>query len=521
MISGSGDKTARRWDLRAGKEIEKAREVCEQGVHAVGVSRDGRWVVTGGGYFNKCPGELKICDVRTGIMRRFEDHSMEITCIDMSANSSLLASGSIDCTVRIWELDTGKLVAGPFKIDNILTGVGAVRFSQDLKKLAVKSRVATWLEVWDVEAQKLDVRMGKDPRHGLTTHAPVFWTTKDKTIVAALNIGQDLNASPSSEWHKAIHELDALTLQTVGAPFEGHTIGISDLALSFDCALLASASWDNTIKLWAFQSRQLLASFDVQDPFILIIPPNSHQLVYSTYAESEIHICDIPPKIIAIIWPNTSESKHHNILDVRDPYSSTPSHQCIFLRSDATRRAVPRKPVISPVTSFTPRPQRPSHTTQQRDFFRYLRMVLPSRTNAHWKDHSRDLLDFPATSPLPRNSSLSAQETAETRSRMDLHENLRHTAQSSATAPTTFKARLYDLWMGHALPHIVDVPPAQGKERNAAADAPPKNNRDWIPYEDYVPSRPPSPNPDSQPHPPFIVQINTGEHGRSRLCGCF
>lgn len=169
MISGSGDKTARRWNLCAGKEIEEAREVCEQGIRAVGVSRDGRWVVMGGGYFEGR--ELKVCDVQTGIRRRFEGHSEEITCIDISADNTLLASGSMDCTARIWELDTGKLLAGPFKGDNIVTGVGAVRFSRDSKKLAVKSRVATWLEVWDVETQKLDVRVGKDPGHGLTTHA--------------------------------------------------------------------------------------------------------------------------------------------------------------------------------------------------------------------------------------------------------------------------------------------------------------------------------------------------------------
>jgi WD40 repeat protein len=46
MISGSWDKTIRRWDLREGKEIKEAREVCEERIFAVGVSRDGRWVVT-------------------------------------------------------------------------------------------------------------------------------------------------------------------------------------------------------------------------------------------------------------------------------------------------------------------------------------------------------------------------------------------------------------------------------------------------------------------------------------------
>ncbi|KAG2739083.1 hypothetical protein P692DRAFT_20918674, partial [Suillus brevipes Sb2] len=43
MISGSHDKTIRRWDLRKGKEIEKNREAYEN-VEALEVSRDGRWI---------------------------------------------------------------------------------------------------------------------------------------------------------------------------------------------------------------------------------------------------------------------------------------------------------------------------------------------------------------------------------------------------------------------------------------------------------------------------------------------
>ncbi|KIK34475.1 hypothetical protein CY34DRAFT_66985, partial [Suillus luteus UH-Slu-Lm8-n1] len=75
-----------------------------------------------------------------------------------------------------------------------------------------------------------------------------------------------------------VYEFDASTLETVGTPFKGHTEHVTALVLSFDNALLASASWDNTIKLWAFESRQLLASFDVQNPWTLVLSPNSHQL---------------------------------------------------------------------------------------------------------------------------------------------------------------------------------------------------------------------------------------------------
>ena len=101
-----------------------------------------------------------------------------------------------------------------------------------------------------------------------------------------------------------IYEFDSsLMRETVGAPFE-HAQTITGLALSFDCALLASASfYHNTIKLWAFESCQLLASFDVDNPRTLILSPNSLQLAYTSFFPPRIHICNIPSGIIARLWP--------------------------------------------------------------------------------------------------------------------------------------------------------------------------------------------------------------------------
>ncbi|KAG2068949.1 hypothetical protein BDR04DRAFT_1102344 [Suillus decipiens] len=77
---------------------------------------------------------------------------------------------------------------------------------------------------------------------------------------------------------KSIYEFDASTLETVRAPF-GHTKFVTSLALSFDGALLASAPLrDHTIKLWAFESRQLLASFDIQNVHHLTFSPDSCQI---------------------------------------------------------------------------------------------------------------------------------------------------------------------------------------------------------------------------------------------------
>ncbi|KAG2746502.1 WD40 repeat-like protein, partial [Suillus brevipes Sb2] len=147
MISGSDDKTARQWDLKEGKEIEEVRDVCEDWVLAVAVSKDSRWVVTGGR-----DAELKVCEVETGIVKNLQGHSNTINCIDISADNTLLASGSDDWTARIWNLETGKLVAGPFESFH---WVGSVRFSTDSKKLAVKLWGGKCLEVWDLQSLKL------------------------------------------------------------------------------------------------------------------------------------------------------------------------------------------------------------------------------------------------------------------------------------------------------------------------------------------------------------------------------
>jgi WD40 repeat protein len=63
------------------------RDVYKEEVRAVAASRDGRWVVTGGV-------ELKVFEVKTGIVKESQDHPRRIHCIDISADNTLVASGS-------------------------------------------------------------------------------------------------------------------------------------------------------------------------------------------------------------------------------------------------------------------------------------------------------------------------------------------------------------------------------------------------------------------------------------------
>jgi WD40 repeat protein len=333
MFSGSRDGTSLRWDLETGKEIDETRDVCEQNIWAVAVSRDGRWVVTSIGEDESSdpPGEIKACDVNTAVVKTFKGYSLPrqgvMMCIDISVDNKLLASGAGD-GFWIWSLDTGKLLAGPSEFKTpTYHSVGGIRFSRDSTKLAVIAG-GSGIEVWDIQAHKLHVVTKSGPARGWTMpgRSSLFWTTKDRTIVAAITWyprsdgDEDMRTLHSANM---INELDALTLESVGAPFED-TNRIDSLALSLDCALLASASRDG-IKLWAFESRQLLASFGVHYHVCdLIFSPNSRRLAYSElgpptefrefglpmkFGPPKIYICDIPPNILAKIWPEQEAVK--------------------------------------------------------------------------------------------------------------------------------------------------------------------------------------------------------------------
>ncbi|KAG2099830.1 quinon protein alcohol dehydrogenase-like superfamily [Suillus discolor] len=389
MISGSYDKTIRRWDLREGKEIEEAREVCDNCIYAVRVSRDGRWVVTA------CWKELEVSEVETGIVRTFYIGS--IYCIDISADSALVAGGS-------------------------------------------------------------------EPRRRLSdvSSVPVFWTTKDKSIIAASNCMDD---------DTTIHEFDASTLKTVGAPFK-HTEGICGLALSSDCVLLASSS-RHLIKLWALR-----------------VPPTPRFIrPYTIFDDNKIFICDIPANILASIR-----------LEAQPSTNKSDSRHAGLLNSNATRPPARRKPVMIPAMSPIPRPL-PTRDPHAR--LRFLRKLF-SRTDAGRIDEPNPL-DFPATSPLPRPLPTHDENSRRTPAPP--------TTQSSVinTSPTLKSNRLSNWW--RALPTIVDVPLAPGRLRYAAAGAPGPDD-ELIRDEDYV--SPPSPNPGSRPG-----IFNSGQHGSGRFCFCF
>jgi WD40 repeat protein len=242
---------------------------------------------------------------------------------------------------------------------------------------------------------------------------------------------------------------------------------INTLALSSDRVLLVSTSYDHTIKLWAFESRQLLASFDVKSlTFTIVLSPDSRQLAYTNWNDCNIYICNIPANILA------------NIGLAEEPQPSKRSRHAGLLNSDATR-TVRRKPAAIPVMSPMPGPL---PTNDQHTFLRFLRNLHSSSPGADvvHTNEPRNLLDFPATSPLPRPLN-----------KPDGNSQPLTTQSSDVDTSPTFKSsshRLSTWWPFQTSPAIANVLHA-------------------------------SLNPESRQLSTAKV-ANAGEHGSGRFCFC-
>ncbi len=177
---------------------------------------------------------VKIWQSDTGkLIRTLLGHSDTVNCIAFSPSSGaetppLIASGSGDKTIKIWQLDTGKLI-------HTLTGhsvtVFSIAFSPDGEMLASASGDGT-IRLWHPGTGKLlNVLAG----HSDFVESVAFSPSGDRIA--------------SGSWDNTIRIWQVSTgklLHTI----KGHSGGIWSVTFSPDSQTLASNSGDNTIKLW-------------------------------------------------------------------------------------------------------------------------------------------------------------------------------------------------------------------------------------------------------------------------------
>jgi WD40 repeat protein len=157
-------------------------------------------------------------------------HTDWIRSVAYNSDGSLLASGSQDGTIIIWDTDTNQSVGKP--LAGHTDWVTTVAFSPDGHLLASGSRDATII-IWDVETGE----MVGEPLTGHDGEVRSIAFNPDGTILASAGIDHTVRL-----WN--------IETGTLESQLNGHEDEVYTLAFSSDGSILASAGADTTILLW-------------------------------------------------------------------------------------------------------------------------------------------------------------------------------------------------------------------------------------------------------------------------------
>ena len=265
IVSGSGDKTLRVWELGTGRCLHTLQGHTG-GVDSVAVSPDGRHIVSGSG-----DKTLRVWELGTGrCLHTLQGHTGGVCSVAVSPDDWHIVSGSWDNTLRVWELGTGRCLN---TLKGHTGGVYSVAVSSDGRHIVSGSGDKT-LRVWELGTDRClhalqghtggvcSVAVSPDGRH-------IVSGSWDKTLrVWKLGTGRCLHilqghtgvvssvtVSPD-DWHIVSGSRDeTLRVWELGTDrclhaLQGHTSWVSSVAVSSDGRHIVSGSLNNTLRVW-------------------------------------------------------------------------------------------------------------------------------------------------------------------------------------------------------------------------------------------------------------------------------
>jgi WD40 repeat protein len=193
---------------------------------------------------------IRLWEVGTGLCcSTLKGHSDSASAVAFSPDGQLVASASYDKTVRLWEVATGLCLSTLKGHSEIVL---AVTFSPDGQLVATASYDKT-VRLWEAATGLC--------RSTLKGHSE---------MVLAVTFSPDGQLVASASYDKTVRLWEAAT-GSCRSTLEGHSSHISDVAFSPDGQLVASASYDKTARLWEAATGLCLSTLKGHSEIVLTV----------------------------------------------------------------------------------------------------------------------------------------------------------------------------------------------------------------------------------------------------------
>ncbi|KAG8730401.1 hypothetical protein FRC11_006765, partial [Ceratobasidium sp. 423] len=260
------------WDTYYGTRVDGRFKGHDKLVSSLAFSPNGARLISSS---RDCT--IRIWNAETGVaLDCFRDDTQAVNSVTFSPDGTRIASAGDDCTVWLRDSNSGAVFAGPFQGHTL--GVTSIAFSPDGTWLASGSYDCT-IRVWATTPD------GAAPVNPFKGH---------NSGILSVAFSPDGERIASGSLDRTIRIWSSSTGTPLISPFKGHTDSVSAVAFSSDGTRVISGSWDCTVRVWdTIHSVQVAGPFNghTQGVTSLALSPDGRSIVSGSW-DGFIHFWD-------------------------------------------------------------------------------------------------------------------------------------------------------------------------------------------------------------------------------------